>query len=71
MATDQVWLPKMLVEVGLAGSTSEGRRLISQGGVQVDGDRITDVNAELPVGRTFLVQVGKRRFKRVNLATDK
>jgi tyrosyl-tRNA synthetase len=67
----QVWLPKVMVEAGLAGSTSEGRRLISQGGVQVDGEKISDVNAEIPAGGTFLMQVGKRRFKRVTLATDK
>jgi len=69
--TDRVWIPKVLVDAGLAGSTSEGRRLISQGGVQVDGEKVTDINAELPAGRTFLLQVGKRRFKRVNLAADK
>jgi tyrosyl-tRNA synthetase len=66
----QVWLPKVMVEAGLAGSTSEGRRLINQGGVQVDGEKISDVNAEIPAGGTFLLQVGKRRFKRVNLKTD-
>jgi tyrosyl-tRNA synthetase len=70
-ATDRVWLPKVLMEAGLTASTSEARRLISQGGVQVDGEKITDVNAEMPAGQTFLLQVGKRRFKRVNLITDK
>jgi len=70
-ASGAVWLPKVLAEVGLTASTSEGRRLISQGGVQVDGEKITDVNAEIPTGRTFLLQIGKRRFKRVTLKTDK
>ncbi len=70
-ATDRVWLPKVLLEAGLAASTSEGRRLISQGGVQVDGEKLTDVNAEIQAGQTFLLQVGKRRFKRVTLTTDK
>ena len=70
-ATDRVWLPKVLMEAGLTASTSEARRLISQGGVQVDGEKITDVNAEMPTGQAFLLQVGKRRFKRVNLVTDK
>jgi tyrosyl-tRNA synthetase len=67
----KVWLPKVMVEAGLIGSTSEGRRLISQGGVSVDGEKISDVNAEIPAGGTFLLQVGKRRFKRVTLSTDK
>jgi tyrosyl-tRNA synthetase len=73
IGTDQgkVWLPKLMVEAGLIASTSEGRRLISQGGVSVDGEKISDVNAEMTAGGTFLLQVGKRRFKRVNLKTDK
>ncbi|MFZ2089229.1 MAG: tyrosine--tRNA ligase [Desulfobaccales bacterium] len=70
-AADRTWLPKVMVEAGLVGSTSEGRRLITQGGVSVDGEKINDVNAELPAGPTFLVQIGKRRFKRVTLRTDK
>jgi tyrosyl-tRNA synthetase len=71
VATDRVWLPKVLVETGLAASTSEGKRLISQGGVQVDGEKLTEVNAEIQAGQSFLLQVGKRRFKRVTLTTDK
>ena len=67
---EKVWLPKVMVAAGLAGGTSEGRRLISQGGVSVDGEKISDVNAELPAGGTFLLQVGKRRFKRVTLKAD-
>jgi tyrosyl-tRNA synthetase len=70
-AAARTWLPKVMAEAGLVASTSEGRRLITQGGVQVDGEKITDVNAELPAGPTFLVQIGKRRFKRVTLRTDK
>ena len=71
VATDLVWLPRVLVEVGLAASTSEGKRLITQGGVQVNGEKISDINAEMPVGQTFLLQIGKKRFKRVTLTTDK
>ncbi len=63
-------LPNLLVEAGAAPSTSEARRLIKQGGVKVDGEKVTDVNLELPVGRTFLLQVGKRRFKKVTLTAD-
>ncbi len=63
--------PRLLVAAGLAGTTSEARRLISQGGVHLDGAKITDVNLELSAGRTFLLQVGKRRFKRVHIKADK
>jgi tyrosyl-tRNA synthetase len=62
------WLPQVLVQASLASSTSEARRLVTQGGVQVDGERVTDANLELAAGNTYLLQVGKRRFKRVTLA---
>jgi tyrosyl-tRNA synthetase len=64
----KLWLPKVLMEAGLAAGTSEARRLITQGGVQVDGEKVTDANLELAVGKSYLLKVGKRRFKRVKLA---
>ena len=58
-----------LLDVGLAltDSKSEFRRLIQQGGVKVNGQCINDINAGLEVGKEYLIQVGKRRFKRVVL----
>ena len=61
-------LPRLLVDAGLSASTSEARRLITQGGVQVDGDKVTDANLEMAVGKSYLLKVGKRRFKRVRLS---
>jgi tyrosyl-tRNA synthetase len=55
----------VMKEVGLAASASEARRLIQQGAVTVDGERVADLNFTLAPGRRCLVQVGKRRFKRV------
>jgi tyrosyl-tRNA synthetase len=66
--SSQVWkLPRLLVETGLAPSMAEARRLIEQGGVRVDGEKISRAEAELEVSpeRAPLVQVGKRRFLRV------
>ena len=63
-----LWLPRLMVDAGLAASTSEARRLIKGGGVQVDGEKVTDAKLELAAGKTYLLQVGKRRFKRVTLA---
>ncbi len=63
-----LWLPKVMMEAGLAAGTSEARRLITQGGVQVDGEKVTDANLELAVGKSYLLKVGKRRFKRVTLS---
>jgi tyrosyl-tRNA synthetase len=60
-------LTHLLVAAGLATSASEGRRLIEQGGVRVNGDKQTvkNVNVEVPQDETLLLQVGKRRFARV------
>jgi tyrosyl-tRNA synthetase len=66
-AESKMWLPRLLTDAGLAPSTSEARRLITQGGVQVDGTKVTDAKLELTAGQTYLLQVGKRRFKRVKL----
>ena len=63
----RVWLPRLLVELGLASSNSDARRLVSGGGVKLDGVALEDPEAELPledlVGR--VLQVGRRRFARV------
>jgi len=60
-------LPRLLVELQLAPSMAEARRLIEQGGVSVDGERRTQTDSEITLtgGRSFLIQVGKRRFVRV------
>lgn len=63
-----VWkLPKLLVELALASSIAEARRVIEQGGVYVEGERRTqgDFEVSLAADRAFLIQVGKRRFVRV------
>jgi tyrosyl-tRNA synthetase len=60
-------LPVALREAGLATSNSDGRRLIGQGAVEVDGERVTGLDAELAAGRSYLVRVGKRHFRRVTV----
>ncbi len=49
----------------LASSRSEARRLIEQGGVSIDGERVTDLNAAIPRGKEFIVKVGKRKFLKI------
>jgi len=63
-------LPKLLVELGMVSSMAEARRMIEQGGVYVDGERRTqtDFEVDLREDRSFLIQVGKRRFVRVRAA---
>ncbi|MCZ6659852.1 MAG: tyrosine--tRNA ligase [bacterium] len=64
---DLMWLPKLLVAVGAAASSSEARRLIDQGAVSIDGERITDAELELPPppSASYLIKVGKKRIFQV------
>lgn len=52
-------------EAGLVASTSEALRAIDQGGVRLNGERVTDRSTEPPIGTQFLLQVGKRRFGKI------
>jgi len=52
----------------LAASASEAVRAIEQGGVRINGERVTDRNLRLQPGETLTVQLGKRKFARVRLA---
>ena len=54
-------------QAGLTASTSEALRMIEQGGVKVDSDKVSDKGLILVRGRTFVVQVGKRKFARVTI----
>jgi tyrosyl-tRNA synthetase len=56
-------------QANLAASTNEARRLVEQGGVEVDGNRVTDPKTRLEPGRSHLVRVGSknRRFARIRV----
>ena len=62
-----LWLPKLLVKLALAKSNGEATRLISHGGVTLDGSRVESADLELKadVPAEHLIKVGKRRFVRV------
>ncbi|MDN5348347.1 MAG: tyrosyl-tRNA synthetase [Clostridia bacterium] len=62
-----VWLPRLLVLSGLAASTSEARRLIQQGAVRVDGERVVDPEMELMPRSGMILQAGKRKFARLRV----
>ena len=63
---ESVPLAKTLAVLGLASSGAEARRLIAQGGVSVEGERVSDPNARLAAG-VHLLKVGKRKFTRVTV----
>ncbi len=60
-------LANLLKEAGLVASTSEGHRMVKQGAVRRDGEKLTDSRAEVPAGTEAVYQVGKRRFARVRV----
>ncbi|HEX5010902.1 MAG TPA: tyrosine--tRNA ligase, partial [Planctomycetota bacterium] len=64
---DGVWIVRVLQHLSLADSASSARRLLREGGVRVDGERVADEQARLPRGASVLLQVGKRRFHRVEV----
>jgi tyrosyl-tRNA synthetase len=62
----KAFVAKVLLDAGLVTSNSEARRLITQGGVKVSGEKISDPKAELGAGE-YLIQVGKLKAVRLRL----
>lgn len=60
-------IAQLLKQSGLTASTSEAMRMIGQGGVRVDGERVSDKGLLIPSGTTAVLQVGKRKFARVQI----
>ncbi len=63
----KVFLPKLLTAIGMAATKSEANRLLRQGAVSIDGEKIAQGTVEIAVqvGESRLFKVGKRRFARV------
>jgi len=61
----QIWIGHYLVKAGCANSTSEIKRLIKQGGLYIDNERVDDENLKLSVAGEKLVRLGKRRFFKI------
>ncbi len=62
-------LALVLKEAGLAASSSAAYRLLEQGAVRVDGAKVSDRDARLQAGRTYVLQAGKREFAQVTVAS--
>lgn len=58
-------LLNLIKQAGLSGSNSEARRLVEQGGVQLNQEKVTDPQMEIKAEGEYLIQVGKRRFAKV------
>jgi tyrosyl-tRNA synthetase len=57
----------LLKDAGLVKSTSEALRMLKQGAVRIDGERVSDQGLIMPAGVSVVLQVGKRRFARASL----
>ena len=66
--TEGIRIPNVLKDAGLTQSTSDAMRMLKQGAVRIDGQRVEDKGLILKAGGPIVVQVGKRRFARVTLS---
>ena len=64
---DGLPVANMLKDAGLVSSTSDARRMIDQGAVKFDGERVTDPRQKLQGGVSLVIQVGKRKWARVRI----
>ncbi|MDP6457514.1 MAG: tyrosine--tRNA ligase [Candidatus Marinimicrobia bacterium] len=64
-AGNPIGILELLAESGLASSKRDARRLIEQGAVRVDGERVSEITAEIDVAEDRILKVGKRKFLKI------
>ncbi len=64
-ASQELWLPRLLVDAGMVKGTGEARRMIKQNAVSIDGEKVGSEDHQLPNNGEILIKVGKRRFCKV------
>ncbi len=62
---DEIGILDLIVKVNFAPSKGEARRLVTQGGVLVDGEKITDIAAKINLTKESILKVGKRKFIKI------
>lgn len=62
-----IWIPALLKELGLVASTSDGKRMVSQGAVKFDGKAVTNERESFRTGTQMVVSCGKRKFVRLTV----
>ena len=68
LTQDTITISHLLKQAGLVASTSEALRMIEQGGVKLDGAKVSDKALELTRGPVVVAQVGKRKFARITIS---
>jgi tyrosyl-tRNA synthetase len=66
----QIQIANILKDAGLTVSTSEAMRMVKQGAVKIDGEKVSDPKLAVAVGSTHVVQVGKRKYARVSIVSS-
>lgn len=66
-ASGVIWVGHVLKRADLTKSTSEAIQMLTSGAVRIDGEKVTNKDTQLDCGVTYVIQVGKRRFARVQL----
>lgn len=61
----EIGILDLIVKVNFAPSKGEARRLVMQGGVSLDGEKISDINAQITIDKTKVLKVGKRKFIKI------
>ncbi|WP_049771636.1 tyrosine--tRNA ligase [Thermincola potens] len=61
----EIWLPKLMALAGLVSSSSEGRRLVIQGGVRVNDKKVVDPAAKVQPENGMIIKAGKRKFVKI------
>jgi tyrosyl-tRNA synthetase len=67
LSQDSISIGQLLKQANLVSSTSEAIRMIEQGGVRLDGERVEDKALQLGKAMSVVAQVGKRKFARIHL----
>jgi tyrosyl-tRNA synthetase len=65
-----IWIARLLVKAGMASSNSEARRLVQQGAVTIDGEKITDPQASVKPADGQVLRVGKLKFARLKVSAQ-
>ena len=63
----EVHIVELLVELNLQSSKSEARKMIQNGGIRINGDKVSDVHARVIITDDLIVQVGKRKFVKLKI----
>ena len=64
---DATNLAQLLKQIDLTSSTSDSIRMVKQGAVKIDGEKVSDPSMTLASGQTYIIQVGKRRIAKLRV----